>query len=156
MSWTFLRSIRLELTWPRESKASWYALAGMLSLLLLGLLGATITQHQPERLLLSRSQWQVLQAQRQTRQDVARMTRDLSQLAHIGTSQRSDPVEAVWMAQRLYSRHKEGTPSSATARQALIEAGQIAVQVANGTQHPESLESALQTVKRLLVLLQTP
>ena len=128
----------------------------MLGLLLLGLLGATLTQHQPERQLLSRAQWQVLQAQRQTRQDVARMTQDLSRLARMGALPRPDPVEAVWMAQRLYGRYKEGAPSSATARQALIEAGRIAVQVASGTQQPAHLESALQSVQQLLILLQAP
>lgn len=156
MNWIQLHSVRLELTWPLEPKALWYAVVGMLCLLLLGLLGATITQTQPEGVLLNRRQWQILQAQHQARQDVARMTRDLSQLARARSSSQPDPVETVWLAQRLYSRHQTGPVSTAAARQALIVAGQVAVQVASGAMPPENLEVALQTAEELLGLLQKP
>lgn len=158
MNWQFLRNVRLELPWLWKSGGPGYAygLIGILSLLLLGLLGATLTQYQPEHRILSRSQWQVLQAQRQTRQEVARMIRDLARLTRLGALPRPDPVESAWMAQRLYGRYQDGTPSSAAARQALIEAGRIAVQVASGSRQPEHLEAALQAVQQLLVPLQTP
>ncbi len=156
MSWTFLRGVRLELTWPPASRAPWYGIAGTLCLLLLGLLGATITPSQPEHRLLDRAQWQMLAAQRQLRQEVVRMTQDLSQLVRMTAGPQLQPVEAVWMAQRLYSRYQEGAPASAATRQALIEAGRIAVQVASGASPPESLETALHTVQQRLVRLQTP
>ncbi len=154
MKWIQLRSVRLELTWPPESKTLWYVVTGMLGLLLLGLLGATISQPQTKRVLLDKPQWQVLQAQRQTQQDVAHMTRDLSQLVHMSLSLQPDPVETVWLAQRLYSRYKSGVVSTAAARRSLIDAGHVAVQVSSGVLPPENLDAALQRTQELLAMLQ--
>lgn len=156
MNWTSLCKVKLELDWAPEHEAPWYIFAVLLILLLLGLLGATLTQHQQERILLNRTQWQVLQAHRQTRQDVVRLNLDLAQLVRLSSEPRLDPVEAVWQAQRLYVRHKAGATATATARQALIEAGQIAVGVARGSDQSQNLKTALQQAQDLLGLLQTP
>lgn len=156
MNWTSLRKVKLELDWAPEHVGPWYLLAVLLILLFLGLIGATLTQHQQERMLLNRTQWQVLQAHRQTRLDVARLNLDLAQLVRMSTEPRLDPVEAVWLAQRLYVRHKAGATSTATARQALIEAGQIAVRVARGSDQSQNLKTSLQQAQDLLGLLHTP
>lgn len=145
--------IRLELDRSAAEVAPWLLGAGA-ALLFLALLGWAVTRQQTAPVLLSRGAWQILQSQRRTAREAGRMDRDLHMLEAWSVAPQPDPVRSIWMAQRLYSRHRQGTAASAAARQALVKAGETAAAVASGARQPAALAADLAETRRLLRLLQ--
>ena len=146
--------VRIELAWPPERPWPWYLAGCMAIFWLLALLGFAASHGQPEVSLLTRAQWQALRVHRQTRQDVARLTRDLAELQRVARAPYPDPVPTLLLAQRIYARQRRGAVASTPARQALMQAGEIAVQRAYGAVEPRALAEALQAAEAQLRLLQ--
>ena len=146
--------VRIELAWPPERPWPWYLAGGMAIFWLLALLGFAASHGQPEVSLLTRAQWQALRVHRQTRQDAARLTRDLAQLQRVARAPYPDPVPTLLLAQRIYARQRRGAVASTLARQALMQAGETAVQLAYGAVEPRALADALQAAEAQLLLLQ--
>lgn len=145
--------VRIELAWPPERPWPWYLAGCMAIFWLLALLGFAASPGQPEVSLLTRAQWQALRVHRQTRQDAARLTRDLAQLQRVARAPYPDPVPTLLLAQRIYARQRRGAVASTPARQALMQAGETAVQLAYGAVEPRALAEALQAAEAQLRLL---
>lgn len=145
--------VRIELAWPPERPWPWYLAGCMAIFWLLALLGFAASHGQPEVSLLTRAQWQALRVHRQTRQDAARLTRDLAELQRVARAPYPDPVPTLLLAQRIYARQRRGAVASTLARQALMQAGETAVQLAYGAVEPRALAEALQAAEAQLLLL---
>lgn len=145
--------MRIEITVPRIRREIGWLYGGSLLLLLICLLGYAVTLQQPERALLTHARWQALHVHRQTRQDVQRMSHDLDQLARLMSTPHPDPVQAILLAQRVYARQRTGSVATAAARQALVQAAEVAVQVSHGAQKSPALATAFRDAEAKLRLL---
>ena len=144
---------------------------GLLVALLIGLalLGRAVTplavddaKSQPRALILTPERWQAARLARQARSETEALRRDVESLRALLDGGAPDPVAAMLLAQRVYTRHRTGTSAMAAARLALIEAARVtalyasgsaprqdAIDAFNGAQaRLETLQEAAQTVAR--------
>lgn len=151
------RHLSLEITLPRMGIPVWILLGASLLVPLIGLLGyASAVPGQETHTLLTRARWQALQVHRQTLGDYRRLQQDLEQMHRVMAVRPPDPVATMLLAQRIRARHRAGAVPSTAARQALMRAAELAVQVSHGDETDLAWHSALREAERKIHLLQTP
>ena len=121
----------------------------------LGALGRVVTPMEGgEPQLLSPERWQAQKLARQARAESEALYRDGEQLVELLDQERPDPVRAMLLAQAITARHRQGTPATAPARQALVVAAQVTAHYASGgaerAEAVAALEQALTRLARLL------
>lgn len=100
--------------------------------------------------LLTPERWQAAELARKAAAEVVRIDADMALLEE----DKSEPVSAMLLAQRIYARHREGTSATAPVRLALIAAAEAAARYASGAADRDSALSALALVASHLALFQ--
>ena len=121
--------IRLE---PRQLRL-FIAILALLMLVGLGLTGRLVTpSEEGEAVILTPARWTAFRLARQAREETKRLVDDASRLQALLEEDATDPVKAMLLAQRIYANHNAGSSATASARQALINAAEIAARSATG------------------------
>ncbi len=133
-------------------------LLGILFLVLLtlglGSLGRVVTPVEGgEPQLLSPERWHAQKLARQARAESEALYHDGVQLAELLDQERPDPVAAMLLAQAITARHRQGTPATTPARQALVAAAQVTAHYVSGAAEREEAAAALERALALLARL---
>ncbi|MBW7885989.1 MAG: hypothetical protein H3C34_25830 [Caldilineaceae bacterium] len=123
-----------------------------------GVLGTFVTPVEAgEPVLLSPDRWQAATLARKARGETRVLHRDAERLLALLNEGAPDPVSAMLLAQGIYARHRTGTSATATARQTLIIAAELAARYAAGSVPlVDALIAAEEALHRLDPLLEQP
>ena len=137
--------------------AVWIGIAALLAVVLLtavGVLGYAVTPREGgEVLVLTPSRWKANALAREVAAEVNELVRDAGELGALLEGGREKPVEATMLAQRIYARHRNGTATTAAAREALIEAARLTALWASGAaSHDEAAQAYNEALRRIEVL----
>lgn len=147
--------MRVEVVLDSRTAVAALTLVCLMGLVGLGLLGAWATPAEGGRpLLLTPERWAILRLARQARAETAQLQADLVALRRVLATPHPDPVEAMMLAQDVYARHREGTPATAPARQALIQAAAQAARYASGVGEYSQVLEALARCEAMLARLE--
>lgn len=126
--------------------------------LALFLLGAVVTPVEHDRpQLLSPQRWTLAHLARQATVETARLVADAQALHATLTAPAPDPIQAMTLAQRIYVTQRAGTPATAVARQAVIEAAAAAARAsAGGLSRAAALETVNAAFERIRILVGDP
>ena len=123
---------------------------------LTGLLGFAITSQMEAPRLLAPARWNALQAQLAVHREVKDLAVDLAHLAGLLEDGTADSVQVTLTAQALRARYKEGQPTTAAARSALVTAAEIAVRETQGAASPREAVAALEDARVKLGRVMNP
>lgn len=120
--------MEIEIPLPvRKIQIALLGLAVLLGLAGLGAVGRFVSPLEDGRPRpMSWADWEAWKARRAFRDDIRRLREDAEALAVLLNGD-PDPVRAQILAERIFARHREGTPLSAPAREALMAAARAAV-----------------------------
>lgn len=127
----------------------------VLALLLLGAVVTPVENDRPQ--LLSPQRWTLAHLARQATAETARLVADAQALHATLAAPAPDPIQTMTLAQRIYVTQRTGTPATAAARQALIEAAAAAARYsAGGLARAAALETVNAALERIRILVGTP
>ena len=114
---------------------------------LTGLLGFATTSHMETPRILVSARWKALQAKVAVQREVEGLAVDLAHLADLLKEGATDSVQVTLTAQALRVRYKEGQPTTAAARSALVTAAEIAVRETQGAASRHEVVAALENAR---------
>jgi hypothetical protein len=148
-----------------EADRPW--LVGLLVATLLlgfGVLGHFVSPVEAGRpVLLTWDRWEAVALERQVRAETDRLVEDMDALRNLlappggasGTTEefRPDAIKALTLAQRIYTRQREGAAVTAPARQAAITAAETAARhAAGGVERAAAVDAVNEALGRLQAL----
>ena len=126
----------------------------ILALFLLGTVVTPVEDNRPQ--LLSPQRWTLVHLARQATAETARLVTDVQALHATLTTDAPDPIQTLTLAQRIYMTQRTGTPATAPARQALIEAAAAAARYsAGGLTRAAARETVNDALERIRILVGT-
>jgi hypothetical protein len=125
----------------------------LVGLALLGRLVSPVAMELNRPQVLTTERWLAAAMTRQANAEIERLTADARQMRSLLASEHPDAIQAMALAQRVYTAQRTGTAATATARQALIAAAETLAQYAAGGVERETaiaaLNAALERLKAL-------
>jgi len=123
----------------------------VLVLLALGVLGRWMTPYaHGEAQVLTPARWHALRLAKRAEGETAALLRDAQDLQALLERGRPSAVDAMLLAERVYTHHRTGTAATAAAREALIAAAEVVARHTAGTASRTEAEAA---VKRAFSLI---
>ena len=96
----------------------------LVGLALLGRLVSPVAMELNRPQVLTTERWLAAAMTRQANAEIERLTADARQMRNLLASEHPDAIQAMALAQRVYTAQRTGTAATATARQALIAAAE--------------------------------
>ena len=123
---------------------------------LTGLLGFSVTVPMESPQVLVPARWKALQTKLAVQREVEGLAVDLAHLADLLREGSADSVQVTLVAQRLRARYREGEPTTAAARAAVVVAAEAAVREAQGAASPREVVAALENARLKLSRILDP
>ena len=105
----------------------------LIALILFGAVGAFVTPKDgSDPQWLTPARWTSFKLQKTVRKETEKLVRDAERLQQLLENEQPDPIAAMLLAQEVYATHRDGSPTTAAARSALMQATEAAVRASVG------------------------